>query len=342
MSSGNPHELSFPFPALPEPGERLPIVPGIDWVRLPLPFALDHVNCWYLSDAKQTCVIDSGLNTEVIRTCWDTVFAAVKRPDTLLVTHFHPDHSGLAGWFAESGCSVVSNAVEWGTVLRLHAIDDTAYGQLYADWYQRHGIASRYIEAVLAKGNTFAMGVASPPVLSGVLADGDTLEMSGKIFRVITGRGHAPDMLMLYCENDSLLIAADQVLPSISPNVSLMPHSEDDNPLLSFLDSLEQLRTLPVDTLVLPSHGLPFRGLHERIDQLLAHHQQRLDDIVAALSYAQPAAKLFGMLFKRELDDQQMSFALGETLAHLRFLEQQGRVQQSEHDSIVHFQTTAN
>jgi len=332
--------LTYPFPDLPEQGASIAIRTGINWVRMPLPFALDHVNCWHLVSDDHCCVIDTGLNTSVIKESWNTVFESHKRPDTLLVTHFHPDHSGLAGWFADANCRVITNETEWEVVDRLYNTSDADYQQYYVDWYSEHGIDVEYVEAVRNRGNTYVMGVSKPPVPKQFLKAGDCIELSGRQYAVLTGQGHAPEMIMLYCEEESLLIAADQILPSISPNVSLMPHSKDENPLGSFIRSLKQLKALPADTLVLPSHGLPFFGLHERIDALLSHHEQRLDDIKTALVQERTAASLFELLFKRKLDHQQLSFALGETLAHLRYLEGESVAEQVVLDGIVHFRTS--
>lgn len=334
------NDLSFVFTDAPAPGVRTEIVPGVDWIRLPLPFALDHVNCWFLHDESNTCVIDSGLHTEVSLECWNKIIKKTGWPQKLLVTHFHPDHSGLAGWFAEQGAQVLSSEIEWEIVERLNAISTSDYQRFYALWYSRHGVAQEYIDVVNAAGNTYTAKTVPPPDQCEFLTSGDTISLGGRQFEIICGQGHSPDMLMLFCEADRFLIAADQVLPSITPNISLMPNAEDANPLKSFLACLERLKQLPVDTLVLPSHGLPFTGLHNRIAYLLEHHRLRLNEIQQALGTSLRAADLFSLLFRRKLDHQQLSFALGETLAHLSYLENQSLVQQTERDGVSFFQAS--
>lgn len=329
--------LTFAFTEAPAPGVRTEIVPGIDWVRLPLPFALDHVNCWFIHDDNSTCLVDSGLHTPASLECWDNIIKGTGWPQKLLVTHFHPDHSGLAGWFASQGTRVLSSEVEWGIVKRLNAMPTRDYQQFYAQWYTQHGVSQEYIDAVNVAGNSYTAGTVTPPDQCEFLSAGTNIELGGRSFEIMCGQGHSPDMLMLYCDTDKLLIAADQVLPSITPNISLTPNSDDPNPLNSFLVCLESLTALPEETLVLPSHGLPFTGLHQRIAFLIEHHQLRLKEIEQALVKEQTAAELFNLLFRRKLDHQQLSFALGETLAHLRYLENQSLVQRTERDNVTYF-----
>lgn len=330
-------KVSYAFTEAPAAGQCTQIVKGIDWIRMPLPFALDHVNCWYLHGEGESCLIDTGVHTTETLDSWNHIISDKGHPKKLLVTHFHPDHSGLAGWFAETGSDVISSEIEWGIVHALNAIEDARYQALYVDWYKQNDIDQPYIDAIYKMGNTYKARTVPPPTECEYLSDGDTVELGGRRFNVMTGQGHSPDMLMLYSEQDALLIAADQVLPAITPNISLMPHSPDTNPLDSFLSCLARLKQLPEETLVLPSHGLPFTGLHERIDFLLDHHQQRLAEIQVALKTEQSAAALFPVLFKRKLDHQQLSFALGETLAHLVYLEKQSLVECQARDGVDYY-----
>ena len=329
--------LTFAFTDVPAAGARMEVVPGIDWIRLPLPFALDHVNCWYLHDNINTCMVDTGLHTTASLECWDNIIKETGWPQKLLVTHFHPDHSGLAGWFAEHGTQVLSSEIEWAIVERLNATATGDFQQFYAQWYNQHGVSQEYIDAVNVAGNTYTAKTVPPPNHCEFLSAGDSIELGGRQYEVMCGQGHSPDMLMLFCRADKLLIAADQVLPSITPNISLLPNADDPNPLDSFLACLERLTMLPEETLVLPSHGLPFTGLHQRIAYLTEHHRLRLSEIQQALGTSRCAADLFSLLFRRKLDHQQLSFALGETLAHLRYLENQSLVTRTEQNGVIYF-----
>lgn len=332
-------ELTFAFSEFPAPGQRTEIVEGIEWIHLPLPFALNHVNCWYLHGGGEACIIDTGLNTTESRECWNSVIADVGWPQKLLVTHFHPDHSGVAAWFAEHGADVLSSEIEWRIIEQLNAVDAPSYQDFYSQWYKQHGVAQTYIDAVNKAGNMYTAKTLAPPSGVTFLDAGDQIELGGRRFSVLTGQGHSPDMLMLFSEADKILIAADQVLPSITPNVSLTPNTADRNPLDSFLRCLERLSVLPEETLVLPSHGLPFTGLHSRIASLQEHHRLRLEEVEQALSKEQTAAELFPVLFSRKLDHQQMSFALGETLAHLSYLENLSRIRSETRDGVTYFLT---
>jgi len=337
MLSNNKQYLRFIFDEPPEPGKLQEVLPGIDWLRLPLPFALDHVNCWVLQGDSDTSIIDTGINMPDSIACWDSVLEKIGQPNNLLVTHFHPDHSGITSRFANAGAKVFSSEIEWDIIKGLHAMDAQSYQDYYANWYKAHGIPQQYIDAAGKAGNTYKRGTLAPPAQCEFLEAGTSITLSGREFDVLTGQGHSPDMIMLYSQVDQLLIAADQVLPSITPNISLMPRTADSNPLASFLACLEKLTDLPEETLVLPSHGLPFRGLHDRIAFLQEHHRLRLGEIEQALTKEQTAAELFPVLFSRKLDHQQMSFALGETLAHLSYLEHTSRVLRVERNGISFF-----
>ncbi|MFK7893418.1 MAG: MBL fold metallo-hydrolase, partial [Granulosicoccus sp.] len=289
-------ELQYESERQPDPGEGIDICAGIRWYRVPLPFALDHVNCWLLHAAGEDRVlIDTGVDSPQTRSIWQDVFTqdsstgggnapVFTAPEQLLVTHFHPDHMGLASWFAAKGSALKGSAVEVRLAGELYAIDDDDYASAQGQWYRAGGLPVSSIDVVLASGNTYAAKVSEPPAQQQweMLETGQVLTLAGQQYRVITGQGHSPDMILLYRDSDRVLIAADQVLPGITPNVSVMLHSRryDLNPLQSFMECLTQLRKLPEDTLVLPSHGLPFRGLRARIDVLLEHHEVRLNQVL--------------------------------------------------------------
>ncbi len=333
--------LEFPHAAAPLPGEHIAVCDGVHWVRQSLPFVLDHVNCWYLNSPSQSTLVDTGVHNPNSIAAMQTHIDKIGLPDQLLITHFHPDHSGLAGWFAELGVTVLSHEVEFEIVCRLWSYSDKDSGEYYANWYQQHGIVGDAIDQALKRGNGYRKMLSEPPARCNYLRAGNTILLGGRNYQVKVGKGHAPSMIMLFDAEANVLIAADQVLPTISPNVSLMPNTSDDDPLRSFIGTLNELRLLPSDTLVLPSHGLPFFGLHDRIDELLAHHEQRCDQILNACHTPQSASDLFDVLFKRELDAQQLSFALGESLAHTKYLCNLGSLAELSNQSVVQFQTTS-
>jgi len=335
--------MKFEFDAPPEAGHTVQVCEQIQWACMPLPFALDHVNCWILGEPYEDdqVVIDTGIDDAATRAYWQQILETTGRwPSQLLVTHFHPDHMGLAGWFAGQGTQALTGTkVEVDIAAMLYAASGSQYAGLYESWYSSHGLPAASINTVRDNGNTYQSKVHEPPTASQwqYVDEGQVLTLAGRQYRVIIGRGHAPYMIMLFREDDHVLIAADQVLPSISPNVSVMPRLEDNNPLGSFLHSLTCLEGLPDDTLVLPSHGLPFRGLKQRLHDLKAHHDQRLEKVLQACRQKVSAFELFEVLYRRQLDAQQTSFALGEALAHLHYLEQHGRLSRFEENGLIRF-----
>jgi glyoxylase-like metal-dependent hydrolase (beta-lactamase superfamily II) len=312
-------------------GEPCELSPGLFGVCLALPFALNHVNVWLIADDDGWTLIDAGLADERTRTRWQELagFMGDRPVARMLATHFHPDHMGLAGWWCErSGAEFLASRVEWLQGRGL-ALDDSpgfvAEGRAFD---HRAGLDPEQIEERAERGNLYRHRVTIPPARYRRVREGDRLTLGGSSWQVLIGRGHAPEMLCLYSAERNVLIAADQVLPRISPIVGIWSGEPEANPLAEFLESLAVLRQLPDDCLVLPSHGRPFRGLHFRIDQLARHHRDRLKDTLAACRQPATAVEIMPHLFNRELDRHQISFAIAETLAHLNYLVDQGEVAQ--------------
>jgi glyoxylase-like metal-dependent hydrolase (beta-lactamase superfamily II) len=295
---------------------------------MPLPFALDHINLWLLEDGPGWTIIDTGYTMRETRAAWDRVFAEHLdgRPVTrIIVTHFHPDHIGLAGWLCERwGVRLWITEKEWlyARVMSSGSGDFAAPRRAFA---RRAGLDAAASHLFADHAQSYRRGVPTVPASFVRMADSTAIAIGGREWRVIIGEGHAPELACLYCAELGVLISADQVLPKISPNVSVQPHEPAGDPLASYLASLKRIRAqLPPETLVLPSHNLPFVGLHARIDQLAAHHASRCEDLVAALEQPQSAADVLPLLFRRPLDPHQTAFALGEALAHLHYLEARG------------------
>jgi glyoxylase-like metal-dependent hydrolase (beta-lactamase superfamily II) len=339
------HELHYPWPDVPALGAWVTLHPGLHWVRMPLPFALDHINLWVLDDEVEGragyTIIDTGITSDVTRNAWEQVFdgAFEGRPLLrLLCTHFHPDHFGLAWWLVAGGDKARWTAPLWmsateyafGRFLSLGAEQTT--GDSAAKHFERNGLDDAdALAKVRARGSGhYPKLVPSYPPSFRRIQDGDEIAVgpshAKRVFRAIVGFGHAPEHVSLYCEEDRLLIAGDMVLPRISTNVSVFDLEPDGDPLPRYLRSLDRLLLLPADTLVLPSHGKPFTGLHARIAQQHAHHAERLAEVLAACATPQTAASIVPLLFKRALDLHQTTFALGEALAHLHALWYEGKV----------------
>jgi glyoxylase-like metal-dependent hydrolase (beta-lactamase superfamily II) len=320
--------LQFPVAAPPGPGEGLPIAPGVQWLRMPLPFALDHINLWLLADGPGWTIVDTGYAMPRTKELWEQVFAEQLRglPITrVIVTHYHPDHIGLADWLTQRWrAPLFTTEKEWlsAGVMSQGAED---IGPLRHNFARRAGLDEAASELFGERENSYRRGVPSVPAGFRRIADGMAIEIGGREWRVIVGEGHAPELACLYCAETGVLISGDQVLPRISPNISVQAHEPDGDPLALYLASLAKLRNaVPREAFVLPSHNLPFFGLHRRIDTLAAHHQARCDEVIAAWKLPKTAVELMRVLFRRALDGHQTGFALGETLAHLNYLMHQG------------------
>lgn len=322
--------LHFPVAAPPAPGETLAIAPGVSWLRMPLPFALDHINLWLIEDGAGWTLVDSGYAMAATKALWQRIIAGSLsgRPiRRILVTHYHPDHIGLAGWLgARFAAPLWMTEKEW-LHARVMSGDNEDFAAERRAFARRAGLGAEASAVFAERHGSYRRGVPAVPARYHRIADGTKVEIGGRCWQVIVGEGHAPEHACLYCAESGVLIAGDQVLPRISPNISVAPHEPDGDPLARYLASLARLRAaVPDEVLVLPSHNLPFRGLHRRIAELAAHHAARCGEILTACAQPQSASELVPLLFRRPLDPHQMGFALGEALAHLSYLAGQGEL----------------
>jgi len=332
--------LDHPWTTLPPPGGVIDVARGIKSLRMPLPFQLNHINLWLLEDGPGWTVVDTGVGLEETRALWERVFAGPfgGRPLTrVVVTHFHPDHMGNAGWLTERWrARLWCTQAEWLYAQWAWLARDAAGVERRLAHYRRHGCGEEVLARLGRRMNPYPELVPTVTPEFQRVRDGDALVIGGRRWEVATVNGHAPEHACLDCREARVLISGDQILPKITTNVSVWPEQPMGNPLRLYLDSLDRFRPLGADTLVLPSHGLPFRGLHARLAQLRDHHEARLAEAIDALVEPRSAAQLVPVLFRRELDTHQLGFALGETLAHLRFLEEEGRAVRLVGDDGVH------
>ncbi len=299
------------------------VAPGILLLRLPLPFALDHINVYLLATDDGWTLIDTGLDWPESRAAWEIALAHELlrgHPITrLIVTHHHPDHIGLAGWHAARwNVGLEISAGEWAVAGRYGDRTRDPHRERVALW-TTNGMAPAEAEALVTKMPTYLRWVHALPDSPRLLALDRVIEIGARRWRPIVGRGHAPEHVSLLCEDDDILIAGDQVLPRISPNISVWPDGPQ-NPLAQYLDSLDDFARLGRDPLVLPSHHGPFRGLTTRVSEIRALHHLRLDELRAFCAQPRSAQDCLPLLFKRVLRDQQIAFAMGEALAHLHYL----------------------
>jgi len=338
--------LQFPHAAAPAAGTSLEVAPGLRWLRMPLPFALDHINLWLLQDGDGWTIVDCGIATDHTKGLWEQIFATPlgeqRQPlqaQRVLVTHCHPDHAGLAHWLCQRfGARLWMSQAEY---LTAHAIREGVAGYTPSNllaMYRRNGLAGEALEKMAVRGNRYRQAVPEFPQNYRRIMDGDEIGIGGRRWRVIMGYGHAPEHAALYSAELGVLISGDMVLPKISTNISVWSVDPDGNPLRQFLDSLKRYAQLPVDTLVLPSHGLPFRGLRERVEQLEEHHLRRFEELHEVCSQPLSAFEVIPTLFQRELDTHQLFFAMGEAMAHLHYLYYQGALKrETDADGVIRY-----
>jgi glyoxylase-like metal-dependent hydrolase (beta-lactamase superfamily II) len=331
-----PRNVDLP---LPRAGEAVSVADGVYWVRLPMPFRLDHINIWLLRDGDGWTVVDTGIGNQDTYAHWQTLLVDVLRGRPIrrvIATHWHPDHVGVAGWLcARDDAPLCMTQTEWLTMrLVMSDIGDEVIQQR-VEFFRRAGCGDAYLGYVRDHQPTYASLVVSPPRSFRRLAEGDELVIGGRRWRVLTGGGHSPEHACLFAPASGILIAGDQVLPRISPNVGVNAWDPDADPLADYLSALRRMRAVPDDLTVLPSHGTPFRGLHARLDELAAHHKARLAQLRECCVAPWTAAEAARVLFDRPLDMQNLGFAIAETLAHLNHLVGTGVARRTSRDDGV-------
>ena len=332
--------LHYPLgDSLPARGGTVTVVPGVKWLRMTLPFALNHINLWLLRDeidgVAGWSIVDCCISTDEAKAQWEQVFANELQGLPILrviVTHMHPDHIGLANWLCERWQVRLWISATDYTMARIGCQGPTGFGgESAAAFFASHGLIDpESVAKIKARGSYYPMLVPAVPTQFRRMQDSDTLTIGGRTWRCISGFGHAPEHIALYCDELKVLIGGDMMLPRISTNVSVYDQEPEANSLKLFLNSIDKFKALDINTLTLPSHGKPFTGLHARIEQLHDHHRERLAEVLEACT-AKPssAADMLPVLFKRMLDLHQTTFAMGESIAHLHALWFDGHLMRS-------------
>lgn len=324
-------QIRYPYPAPPEPGGAIEVAPGIVWLRLPLPVALDHVNCYALDDGDGWTIVDTGGNGQKSRAMWRDILQGPLggRPvNRIVVTHHHPDHVGLAGWFVtEHGAELCTTRTAWlmARMLQLD-VQDVPPPELVAFWASAGMRPDLLDKRRNERPFNFADAVAPLPLGFRRIAGGDTVRMGGRSWTVRIGNGHAPEHATFWSEDGKFVLGGDQLLPSISPNLGVYATEPEADPVGDWIASTEALRPFATEEqLVLPGHKMPYYGLPVRIAQLVDNHHGALERLERHLTRPRTACDCFGALFLREIGEAEYGLAMVEAMAHCLHLWHAGR-----------------
>lgn len=329
-----PEKLRLACDALPNAGSKIEVAPGIFWLRMPLPFSLNHINLWALKDGNGWTLIDTGFPTDETKTAWEKLLKDFTPVNRIIVTHFHPDHTGLSNWLsAKTGAPVHMAPAEFAAAKQLYAEESGEIFENYKKYYRsigvRHDIAEQIVDCHKSYKNA---GIILTETVTPIHED-QTFTINGQKWHVVMGYGHSPEHACLFAPDLNIFISGDLILPWISTNIGAVSlETIDGDPLGDYLDSLARFDgLLPEDCLILPSHGEPFYGAHHRIKSLMEHHNQRLTEL-AEICRATPQTpfQIMQRLFRRPLNPTDMFFALGETIAHINTLLADGRLTKIE------------
>jgi glyoxylase-like metal-dependent hydrolase (beta-lactamase superfamily II) len=324
MKTGS-NGLSYPFDNRPNPGELFEVGPGIFWVRMPLPISLNHINLWMLEEQDGWTLVDTGMATEDTKALWEEIFSThlnSKPVKQVIVTHMHFDHLGLAGWLVEKwGATLCMSRTEYlSSRVIINEIKSDPPETTVA-FFRAAGVEESILDEFKVRFNNRSDFVSPLPSHYKRLTDNQVLQIGSLQWTVIIVEGHSPEHICLHCKSLNIMIAGDQILPRISPNISVRPDEPRANPLHNFLRSCESLKNrLNKDVLILPSHGDPFYGVHLRLQDMINEHKKGLQDLLEFCSQPRSVAEVFPILFKSKINIGNMVIAVGEAVANLNYL----------------------
>ena len=327
--------LEYAFDATPDAGATMPVADGVHWLRMPLPPPLGAINLWLLEDDDGWVIVDTGIHSDETKTHWRKTAAelmAGKPVERVIVTHLHPDHVGCAGWLTnEFGVELWMTREEYLLCRILVADTGRDAPDTGVRFYKAAGFADEELSRYRKMFGFFGRHVSPLPESYRRMQGGESLVLAGHRWEILIGNGHSPEHACLDDAARGLFISGDQLLPTISSNVSVYPTEPHSDPLRDWLDSLARLRQrLPGDVLVLPAHGKPFRGAHARIDELVREHTDGLAAVLDLCAKPRRAVDVFPALFKARVTDRNLMMATGEAVAHLNYLVADGELTRRE------------
>jgi glyoxylase-like metal-dependent hydrolase (beta-lactamase superfamily II) len=318
---------------IPAAGEVVQIVPGLLWLRMPLPFELDHINLYLIEDSDGWVVVDCGLYAEATVSVWEEVIEkhlGGKPVKQVVVTHTHVDHVGAAGWLCkrfDAPLGITGREYDFVQGFLSELAKPCGDAQIARiAFLHRLGMDAKQVTSLIALYGSFSDFFAALPEQVMRLEDGEALTIGEHRWQILVSEGHSVAHASLYSPSLGILISGDQVLPRISSNVSVGPHDPEGNPLRSWLDSLMRLKSLPADTLVLPAHDYPFVGIRKRLDDLIDGHRHDLLRVEELCAEPMHIVHMVEHLYPRKLSLFNLLLACGECQAHLHYLMHQGRI----------------
>ena len=336
--------LTYPHgETVPGGTDVIEVAEGVLWARIPLPWSLDHINIYLFKEEGGWSLVDTGSRGKTGKEAWTAIEDEVLNGlpiKRVIATHMHPDHLGLAGWLVERHkAEFWITQAEYLLATTLWNSGGDEFPEHELDYLFRGGVDRKYEPMIRAAGyGNYKKGVHTLPPTYVRMEDGSRLTLGGREWLVVIGRGHSPEHACLNCLDEPLFIGGDQILPEITSNVSVYAREPMGNPLAHWLSSLDRMRGLEGDPLVLPSHGRVFVGLQARLDALINGHLDKLGRLHEWCAEARSATRTFKALFRRKIEGMDFYLALGEATAHIHLLESIGLVERSFDGEVYHFQ----
>jgi glyoxylase-like metal-dependent hydrolase (beta-lactamase superfamily II) len=328
--------IRFPYPDPPAPGNIIEVADGVYWARMNLPMLIDHVNVYILEGPRDLTIIDTGLNFTECKSAWLKIIEnnfGTKPVKNVLLTHHHPDHIGLLGWFHDNfEITVYASRTSWLLARMLYLDKQSKPSKQAMDFWIQAGMDKNIFDKKCkAKPFNFSDGVANFPLGFNSLNQGEEICLSGKKWRIEIGQGHAPDHVTLWGLDVPIVISGDQIIPGISSNLGVYPTEPLLDTVGAWLSSCNRfLKLAETDHFVLPGHKLPFLGLSTRLRQLIDNHVSALDRIEKRLSGSHcTAVDLFKPIFKRNINQSEYGLALAEAVGHLNYFRVRNMVNKS-------------
>jgi glyoxylase-like metal-dependent hydrolase (beta-lactamase superfamily II) len=306
----------------PSPGTLTEVADGVFWARMPMGGRLNHINVWVLRDHDGWTIVDTGLFRKDVQQCWRDIFKDHLGSDPVIrviATHLHSDHTGLAGWLTQEwDCELWMSRADFFMCKVMAADGPSDVPEDAIRFYRRAGFTEERLDRYRQRFGQFGANISQLPAGFRRISEGQYIDIGGREWRAVIGQGHAPEHVCLYCPELKLIIGGDQILPKITPNVSVQPSEPNANPLRDFINSCARFRELlPPDLLVLPAHESLYEGVHERLTALIDWHEVGLEKLYDLCDTPKRAVDVFPALFKSKITDTSFFPATGESIAHL-------------------------